>query len=425
MRRHPRQGLSLSGLCQRALYENGRRNDTGRRPRMARTPSGRRTARRADRKPLPLPAQRGSDEPAGGDRDAEKRGRHGIAVRPLPPTAATQLRRDCGDSGPRARGQKGRSAGVYAARLFRRLGAHTREAARHAPGHSVYGLPERRSADIGPPLRPAAAGARRRRPHAAGRAGQRHGADGSGILRRGALLRQFAGRTARLRHAQGTRIVAARLSGRALHHPALHRRTRDRGSRIGRHMGLRRPDGAREMAPSDAERRRGRRTYGRRGIIYRAGNRFHRQDRPAQRQAVVAARLRLRAGAGASGAGRRTARIRRMGPPSLLSRCRHRRTALEVEQRQRQPLLLAGACRTPHRRRQGLHRRPGPRRDLSGSRHREAAMARQQPQIARNDRTERRRTEVLLQDDGRRAGGHRHLGGAVPRTMVHGPRLGV
>ena len=25
MRRHPRQGLSLSGLCQRALYENGRR----------------------------------------------------------------------------------------------------------------------------------------------------------------------------------------------------------------------------------------------------------------------------------------------------------------------------------------------------------------------------------------------------------------
>ena len=89
-----------------------------------------------------------------------------------------------------------------------------------------------------PPLRPAAAGARRRRPHAAGRAGQRHGADGSGILRRGALLRQFAGRTARLRHAQGTRIVAARLSGRALHHPALHRRTRDRGSRIGRHMAL-------------------------------------------------------------------------------------------------------------------------------------------------------------------------------------------
>ena len=200
--------------------------------------------------------------------------------------------------GPRARGQKGRSAGVYAARLFRRLGAHTREAARHAPGHPVYGLPERRSADIGAPLRPAAAGARRRRPHAAGRAGQRHGADGSGILRRGALLRQFAGRTARLRHAQGTRIVAARLSGRALHPPALHRRTRDRGSRIGRHMGLRRPDGAREMAPSDAERRRGRRNYGRRGIIYRSGNRFHRQDRPAQRQAVVAARLRLRAGAG-------------------------------------------------------------------------------------------------------------------------------
>lgn len=183
------QGLSLSGLCQRALYENGRRNDTGRRPRMARTPSGRRTARRADRKPLPLSAQRGSDEPAGGDRDAEKRGRHGIAVRPLPPAAAAQLRRDCGDSGPRARGQKGRSAGVYAARLFRRLGAHTREAARHAPGHPVYGLPERRSADIGAPLRPAAAGARRRRPHAAGRAGQRHGADGSGILRRGALLR--------------------------------------------------------------------------------------------------------------------------------------------------------------------------------------------------------------------------------------------
>ena len=133
MRRHPRQGLSLSGLCQRALYENGRRNDTGRRPRMARTPSGRRTARRADRKPLPLSAQRGSDEPAGGDRDAEKRGRHGIAVRPLPPAAAAQLRRDCGDSGPRARGQKGRSAGVYAARLFRRLGAHTREAARHCP----------------------------------------------------------------------------------------------------------------------------------------------------------------------------------------------------------------------------------------------------------------------------------------------------
>jgi hypothetical protein len=88
MRRHPRQGLSLSGLCQRALYENGRRNDTGRRPRMARTPSGRRTARRADRKPLPLSAQRGSDEPAGGDRDAEKRGRHGITVRPLPPAAA-------------------------------------------------------------------------------------------------------------------------------------------------------------------------------------------------------------------------------------------------------------------------------------------------------------------------------------------------
>ena len=190
-------------------------------------------------------------------------------------------------------------------------------------------------------------------------------------------------------------------------------------------MGLRRPDGAREMAPSDAERCHGRRNYGRRGIIYRSGNRFHRQDRPAQRQAVVAARLRLRAGAGASGAGRRTARIRRMGPPSLLSRRRHRRTALEVEQRQRQSLLLAGARRTPHRRRQGLHRRPGPRRDLSGSRHREAAMARQQPQIARNDRTERRRTEVLLQDDGRRAGGHRHLGGAVPRTMVHGPRLGV
>lgn len=48
----------------------------------------RQAARRADRKPLPLSAQRGSDEPAGGDRDAEKRGRHGITVRPLPPAAA-------------------------------------------------------------------------------------------------------------------------------------------------------------------------------------------------------------------------------------------------------------------------------------------------------------------------------------------------
>ena len=173
---------------------------------MARTPSGRRTARRADRKPLPLSAQRGSDEPAGGDRDAES---VGVTASLYGHYHQLQLRNFDGIAGIPGRalaGKKGRSAGVYAARLFSPTRcAYARSRSACPPGHPVYGLPERRSADIGAPCDPLPPA-----PDAEGRMrlvvqDSAMVLTGSGILRRGALLRQFAGRTARLRHAQGTR----------------------------------------------------------------------------------------------------------------------------------------------------------------------------------------------------------------------------
>ncbi|MFQ7503403.1 MAG: hypothetical protein ACLRMJ_10420 [Alistipes finegoldii] len=179
---------------------------------MARTPSGRRTA--GERiVASATTAQRGSDEPAGGDRDAES---VGVTASLYGHTTNCSYATSTGLRGFRAARSRAKGAKRRGIRCstFRRLGAHTREASA-CPSHSVYGLPERRSADMAScdPLPPAPT------PKAAQRrAGQRHGADGSGILRRGAVTairRAYCAPTT----AQGTRIVAARLSGQGFTPP--------------------------------------------------------------------------------------------------------------------------------------------------------------------------------------------------------------
>ena len=219
---------------------------------MARSAGRQGSSRRTYRKPLPLPAQQRPHQQAGGGRNAQTAGHHRLALRALPPARPAQFRRHRGHTRPGIGWQAGRGAGIYPARFLRRLGAHPRKAARTCRTHPPYGMPGGGSADTRPALRPAARRTRLRRPHGIRPAGQRHGTDGCGMLRRHALLRQFTGRIAGVRHTPGARSVAAQVSRRALHDPALHGRARDRRRRLGRDMGLRRPDICRPPRPSSA-----------------------------------------------------------------------------------------------------------------------------------------------------------------------------
>ena len=149
--------------------------------------------------------------------------------------------------------------------------------------------------------------------------------------------------------------------------------------RLGRDMGLRRPDRPPKVASADRHGRRRRRARRPQLALHRAGRRLRRPHRPAQRQTALALRLRTGTGAGAPDARGRETGIRGVGQAPLLPRRRDGQMPLEMEQRPPRRVPLPGACRAPHRRRQGLHRGARPGRDLPRPGYRTAAMARQQP----------------------------------------------